>query len=70
MLTSGLDFAVQDLFGGSVKTMIRQEMERQLGAWVAKAMGLEQIKVDAVARVGVLTDKFCNQALPQLGIPV
>jgi hypothetical protein len=70
MLTSGLDFAVQDLFGGSVKTMIRQEMERQLGAWVAKAMGLEQIKVDAVARVGALIDKFCDQALPQLGIPV
>jgi len=70
MLTSGLDFAVQELFAGSLKAKIRQQMERQLGAWLTKAMGLEQIKVDAVARVGVLTDKFCNQALPQLGIPV
>ena len=70
MLTSGLDFAVQELFAGSLKAKIRQQMERQLGAWLTKAMGLEQIKVDAVARVGVLIDKFCNQALPQLGIPV
>ena len=41
MLTSGLDFAVQELFAGSLKAKIRQQMERQLGAWLTKAMGLE-----------------------------